>query len=87
MPYSSSTMRFSMYVVVPSFSQKSDHVALVTRLPDQEWASSWASRPTRLLSPARTVGVAKVMRGFSIPPNGKLGGRTMVSQRPQAYGP
>jgi hypothetical protein len=65
-------------------SQKSFHVALVTRFPDHEWASSWASRFTRLRSPARTVGVANVMRGFSMPPKGKLGGRTIVSHRPHA---
>ena len=40
----------------PSLSQKSRQVALVTRLPDQQWASSWASSDTRLLSPARIVG-------------------------------
>ena len=33
------------------------------------------------------VGVAKVKRGFSIPPKGKLGGNTNTSYRPHAYGP
>ena len=67
----------------PSLSQKSRQVALVTRLPDHEWASSWATRATSERSPARIVGVAKVSLGFSIPPNGKLGGRTRRSYRPQ----
>ena len=62
-------------VVNPSLSQKSRQVALVTRLPDQEWASSWAINETKERSPARIVGVANVNLGFSIPPNGKLGGK------------
>ena len=33
---------------------------LVTRLPVQEWAISWAMTLARDLSPARRVGVAKV---------------------------
>jgi hypothetical protein len=60
-------------------SQKSLHVALVTRFPDQECASSWASRETSDLSPARMVGVANVTIGFSIPPNGNDGGSTSTS--------
>jgi hypothetical protein len=69
----------SMYVVNPSFSQKSFHVAFVTRLPDQECASSCAIRLTSERSPARIVGVAKVRRGFSMPPNGNDGGSTSMS--------
>jgi hypothetical protein len=72
-------MRFSKYVVNPSLSQKSAQVALVTRLPDQECASSCATSDTSERSPARIVGVAKVSRGFSIPPNGKEGGSTSRS--------
>ena len=86
-PYTCSMIRCSKYTVNPSFSQKSFHVAFVTRLPDQEWASSCATRETRERSPARIVGVAKVSRGFSMPPNGKLGGRTITSYRSQRYGP
>ena len=63
----------------PSFSQKSLHVALVTRLPDHEWASSCATSATRDLSPTMTVGVANVTRGFSMPPNGNDGGSTSRS--------
>ena len=33
------------------------------------------------------VGVANVKRGFSIPPKGKLGGKTITSYLPHAYGP
>ena len=66
-------------MVNPSFSQKSRQVALVTRLPDQEWASSWATSDTSDLSPAITVGVANVRRGFSMPPNGNEGGRMIRS--------
>ena len=51
------------------------YVAFVTRLPDHECANSCEIRLTRLLSPAMTVGVTKVSLGFSMPPNGKLGGR------------
>src|SRR5215204_5768330 len=72
---------------MPSFSQKSDHVALVTRLPDHECASSCATSETSDLSPAMTVGVANVTLGFSIPPNGKDGGRTSKSYWPHRYGP
>ena len=54
-------------------------MAFVTRLPDHEWASSWAISETSERSPARIVGVANVSRGFSIPPNGKLGGSTRMS--------
>jgi hypothetical protein len=57
----------------------SRHAALVTRLPDQECASSCETSETRLLSPTSTVGVAKVMFGFSMPPNGKDGGSTSRS--------
>src|SRR5262249_59377028 len=57
------------------------------RFPDHEWANSCASSDTRLLSPAMIVGEANVSRGFSIPPNGKLGGMTSTSYRPQRYGP
>ena len=35
----------------------------------------------------RSVGVAKVRQGFSIPPYGKLGGRTSISYIPHTYGP
>ena len=55
---------------MPSLSQKSFHVALVARLPDQLCASSCATRLTRLLSPAMKVGVRKVRSGFSMPPSG-----------------
>ena len=72
-------MRFSKYVVNPSFSQKSRHVALVTRLPDHECASSCAISDVSDRSPARTVGVANVRRGFSMPPNGNDGGITSTS--------
>src|SRR3712207_8799932 len=44
----------------PSLSQKSRHVAFVTRLPDHECASSCATSETSDRSPARIVGVAKV---------------------------
>jgi len=57
----------------------SRQLAAVTRLPDQEWASSCETSETRLLSPTSTVGVAKVMFGFSMPPNGKEGGSTRMS--------
>ena len=83
LPRSCSMMRCSRYTVKPSLSQKSFQVALVTRLPDHEWASSWATKETRERSPARMVGVAKVSRGFSMPPKGKLGGSTSMSKRPQ----
>ena len=63
----------------PSFSQKSLHVALVTRLPDHECASSCATSATSDLSPTITVGVGNVRRGFSIPPNGNDGGSTSRS--------
>ena len=72
-------MRVSKYVVKPSLSHRSFHVALVTRLPDQECASSWATSETSDRSPVMTVGVAKVRRGFSMPPYGKLGGSTSRS--------
>ncbi len=72
-------IRFSKYVVNPSFSQKSRHVALVTRLPDHECASSCAMSEVSERSPARIVGVAKVTRGFSMPPNGNDGGSTSTS--------
>ncbi len=72
-------MRFSKYVVNPSFSQLSDQVALVTRLPDQLCASSCATTSTFDLSPVMIVGVRKVRVGFSMPPYGKLGGRTSMS--------
>ena len=61
-------MRRSAHTVKPSFSQKCSAVALVTRFPVQEWASSWATTSTRERSPASRVGVRKVMRGFSMPP-------------------
>ena len=61
-------MRRSAQTVKPSFSQKCSMLALVTRFPVQLWASSWATTSTRLRSPASSVGVRKVMRGFSIPP-------------------
>jgi len=67
-PYSFSWMRRSAQTVKPSFSQKSSMVALVTRLPVQLWASSWASTLTSERSPASRVGVRKVRRGFSMPP-------------------
>ena len=72
-------IRFSKYVVKPSLSQKSPHVALVTRLPDHECASSCARSDTSDRSPARMVGVANVRRGFSMPPNGNDGGSTSTS--------
>ena len=72
-------IRFSKYVVNPSFSQKSLHVALVTRLPDHECASSCATSEVSDRSPAITVGVANVSRGFSMPPNGNDGGITSTS--------
>ena len=50
-------------------------VALVTRFPLHEWASSCATNATRDLSPAMIVGVAKVRRGFSMPPKGNAAGR------------
>src|SRR5688500_12667077 len=80
-------IRASMYDVKPSLIQKSSHVALVTRLPDHEWASSCATRLTSERSPARIVGVAKVSIGFSIPPNGNDGGSTRMSYRFHRYGP
>src|SRR5688572_12280408 len=86
-PRNSSMMRTSIYVVNPSFNQKSRHVAFVTRLPDHECASSWATSETSDLSPAKMVGVANVSSGFSIPPNGKLGGKTSKSYLPQRYLP
>ena len=63
----------------PFVDQKSLHVALVTRLPDHECASSCATSDTSDLSPAMIVGVANVSRGFSIPPNGNDGGKTSRS--------
>ena len=36
----------------------------MTRLPDQEWAASWATTSARERSPARRVGVTKVRQGF-----------------------
>src|SRR5688500_14747033 len=80
-------IRASMYDVKPSLIQKSSHVALVTRLPDHECASSCATRLTSERSPARMVGVANVSIGFSIPPKGKEGGSTRMSYRPHRYGP
>src|SRR5215813_3122734 len=80
-------IRFSKYTVKPSLSQKSLHVALVTRLPDHECASSCATSETSDLSPARIVGVANVRHGFSMPPNGNEGGKTIKSYLPQRYGP
>ncbi|MNT29161.1 hypothetical protein D3C72_1648910 [compost metagenome] len=66
-------------MVKPSLSQMSFQLALVTRLPDQLCASSWATSETSDLSPTITVGVAKVRRGFSMPPNGNDGGSTSMS--------
>ena len=80
-------MRSSKYVVNPSFSQKSRHVALVTRLPDHECANSCATTDTSERSPASNVGVRNVSRGFSIPPYGNDGGSTSTSYRPHRYGP
>ena len=54
-------------------------LALVTRLPDQLCASSWAISDTSDLSPVITVGVMKLRRGFSMPPNGNDGGSTSMS--------
>ena len=71
----------------PSLSHKSRQVALPTRFPAQECASSCAITDTKLLSPAITVGVMKDSRGFSMPPSGKLGGITKMSYRDQRYGP
>ena len=62
-------------MVKPSFNHRSRHVALVTVLPDQLCANSCAISDTKLLSPAITVGVINDKRGFSIPPNGKEGGK------------
>ena len=72
-------MRSSKKTVKPSFSQKSLQVALVTRLPDHECASSCATSDVSDRSPARIVGVANVRRGFSMPPNGNDGGSTRMS--------
>ena len=41
--------------------------------------NEFATSATKLLSPARIDGVAKVSRGFSMPPKGKLGGKTKRS--------
>ncbi len=76
-------IRRSKYVVNPSLSQPSRQVAFVTRLPAHEWASSWASTPTRDLSPTMIVGVRNVSRGFSMPPYGNEGGSTSTSKRSQ----
>jgi len=46
---------------------------------------SWAMTLLRDLSPAMRVGVTKVRQGFSIPPDGKLGGRIRMSNTPQTY--
>ena len=72
-------MRRSAHTVNPSFSQKWSIVALVTRFPVHECASSCATRSTSDRSPASTVGVRNVIRGFSIPPYGKEGGSTSMS--------
>ena len=68
LPYSFSWMRLSAHTVKPSFSQKSSMVAFVTRFPVQLCASSCASTLTSERSPASSVGVTKVRRGFSMPP-------------------
>jgi hypothetical protein len=60
-------------------SQLSFGVENVTRLPDQLCASSCATSDTSDLSPTITVGVAKVRRGFSMPPYGNDGGSTRMS--------
>src|SRR5690606_39172869 len=83
----SSMIRRSKYTVNPSFNQKSFQVLFVTKLPLQLCANSCATNETNDLSPAIIVGVANVKHGFSIPPNGKLGGKTNKSKRPQSYGP
>ena len=80
-------MRRSAQTVKPSLSQKCSIVAFVTRLPVQEWASSCTTTSTSERSPAMSVGVRNVSRGFSIPPYGKEGGRTSMSKRSQSYGP
>src|SRR5688572_30382210 len=80
-------IRVSKYTVNPSFSQKSFQVAFVTRFPDQLCASSCAIKEVRERSPASIVGVANVNRGFSIPPKGKLGGKTITSYLSQRYLP
>ncbi len=72
-------MRRSAHTVKPSLSQKCSMSAFVTRLPVQEWASSWATTSTSERSPASSVGVRNVMRGFSMPPYGKEGGSTSMS--------
>ncbi len=64
---------------MPSLSQMSRHDAAVIRLPDHECASSCEITLTRLLSPTMMVGVANVMFGFSMPPNGNDGGSTRMS--------
>jgi len=73
--------------VKPSLSQKSFALALVTRLPVQACASSCAITFTSERSPARSEGVTKVSPGFSMPPYGKLGGITRMSNRSHSYGP
>jgi len=67
-----------------SFNQKSSQVLHVTRFPVQEWATSWIAVATYDLSPVIIVGDTNVRRGFSIPPNGKEGGRTSKLYSPQA---
>ena len=65
----------TLFETVLERAGESRQVAFVTRLPDQECASSCAISATRLRSPAITVGVMNESRGFSMPPNGNDGGR------------
>src|ERR1039457_1897397 len=80
-------MRFCRYPASPSLSHKSPQVALLTRSPGQECATSCAMTASRDLSPAMIVGETNDSRGFSMPPTGKLGGSTKMSYRTQGYGP
>ena len=79
-------MRRSAYTVKPSLSQKCSAVAFVTRLPVHECASSCATTLTSERSPASSVGVRNVSRGFSMPPYGNDGGIVRMSKRSQSYG-
>lgn len=81
------TILDSTNTVKPSFNQKCSKFLLVTRLPVQLWAISWATTSARDLSPAKRVGVTKVRHGFSMPPKGNEGGITRRSYCFQTYGP
>jgi hypothetical protein len=60
--------------------QKCSQVAFVTKFPVQLWAISWATTVVSERSPAMIVGVTNVIHGFSIPPNEKNGGSTIISK-------